>query len=252
MASPQHAAWMRAGSSFRLARPLAKLRDRLRGYGYTVYDIGNQQHLDHQPPEDHTPFSATGWPVKTPNGVGTAIDIMPPAAGSGLPTLAELGMQILADRMHGDAEADWLKYMNWEPGDGGCYQESFKPGHVRVRSTDRGHIHLSQRSDMVDSTLADSYDPVARIRGGGGMSDVASTAIERWSQGFPTMPDGQPLAPVVWRQRDEAWQKKIEAAIAEIKAQQSAASGVIQGVTLDQLRQALVEILGRTGLNPHG
>lgn len=35
MTSAQHAAWIKRGSPWRLARPLLALRDRLRGYGYT-------------------------------------------------------------------------------------------------------------------------------------------------------------------------------------------------------------------------
>jgi hypothetical protein len=181
--STQHNAWIRAGSPFRLARPLAKLRDRLRAYGYVVYDLGDASHLDAQPPEDHTAYSETGWPVKTPYGVGTAIDIMPPRAGSGLPSLQQLGAQILADRKANVPGASFLKYMNWEPernNGGACFKESFRPNYVRTSSSDRGHIHLSQRSDMVDSAAADTYDPVARIRGGGATMAALDSTDKGW------------------------------------------------------------------------
>lgn len=169
MTSAQHRAWLNAGKPVSgLIRPLARLRDRLRGYGYTVYDMGNQQHLDHQPPEDHTPYAATGWPSPSPKWWLHAIDIMPPPAGSGLPTLQQLGAQMLADAKAGHPGMRWLKYMNWEPqgnNTGPCYQESFKGPYHRGTSTDRGHIHQSGRTDMTDYAGADDYDPVARIRG---------------------------------------------------------------------------------------
>lgn len=158
--------WASAGRPVSgLARPMARLRDRLRGYGYTVYDIGNDDHLTADFPEDHTPFSASGWPVPTPPWWLFAIDVMPP--GPGLPSLAQLAAQIRRDKMAGDPAAAWLKYMNWEPGDGTCWHDSWQPGYTRSASSDRGHIHISGRSDMANYTGGDAYDPVARIRGEG-------------------------------------------------------------------------------------
>ena len=156
--------WIARGSPFRLMTPAAALRDILRSHGYTVYDIGNKQHLEAEPPEDHTPYSETGYPGRAQYGVGYAIDIMPPA-GSDLPSLARVGAQLLADRRAGVAGISWLKYMNWEPGDGSCWQDSWRPNYARRASTDRGHIHLSGLTGFENSTVGAGYDPVARIRG---------------------------------------------------------------------------------------
>lgn len=158
--------WIADGSPFTLVRPLRHLRDLLRGYGYTVYDRGNRDHMLHDPPEDHTPYSATGWPNAARYGYGYAVDVMPPAAGSGLPSLQQLGRQLYADRAAGDIK--WLKYMNWEPEgnySGSCYHDSWQPDHVRRSSSDRGHIHVSARTGYEESTAGDGYDPVAAIRG---------------------------------------------------------------------------------------
>ena len=165
MTSPQHAKWIRLGMQWHLARPLVALRDRLRTYGYTVYDLGDTRHLDHIPPEDHTPYSETGWPGTTPYGWVTAIDIMPPPNNS-LPSLQALGGQIFGDREADLDEVSWLKYMNWGPvDDRHAVHDQWQPNHVRSSSTDVGHIHLSSRSDVTQSTVGDSYDPVARLRG---------------------------------------------------------------------------------------
>lgn len=163
MTSKQHQLWINRGSPFRLARPLMSLRDHLRAAGYTVYDIGNNAHLDHQPPEDHTPYSETGWPQKiAPYGVGCACDVMPPPKDSGLPSL-----QVLGERLHDDktaGRADFIKYMNWGPvDDSHAVQDRWQPGHERRSSTDIGHIHLSVRTDFVDSTAFDSYNPLAAV-----------------------------------------------------------------------------------------
>lgn len=158
--------WVADGSPFTLVRPLRHLRDLLRGYGYTVYDRGNRDHLLHDPPEDHTPYSATGWPNTARYGYGYAVDIMPPGAGSKLPSLQQLGRQLYADRAAGDIK--WLKYINWEPDGnytGPCYHDAWQPDHTRRSSSDRGHIHVSARTGYEESTAGDGYDPVAVIRG---------------------------------------------------------------------------------------
>ncbi|WP_162959285.1 hypothetical protein [Micromonospora tulbaghiae] len=167
--------WVKDGSPFRLMTPARDLRDILRGHGYTVYDIGNRSHLEADPPEDHTPYSATGFPGKARYGVGYALDVMPPAAGARskvdglpLPSLQRIGAQLLADRKAGVGGIRWLKYMNWEPernNGGPCWHESWEPTYARRSSTDRGHIHLSGLTGYETSTIAAGYDPVARIRG---------------------------------------------------------------------------------------
>lgn len=200
-----------------LMRPLARLRDKLRAYGYTVYDIGNDDHLRHVPPEDHTPFSETGWPVSpTPKWWITAIDIMPPPPGSGLPSLQQLGAQIFSDR--DNRVIGFLKYMNWEPdrdNGGRCWHDSWMPNHARAGSADRGHIHLSGRSDSINETAWDHYDPVARFRGDD-MSEHSDEVIERWRLGMLSLQDGSAIEPVKWRVKDEAWQAKVNADIATL------------------------------------
>jgi hypothetical protein len=175
MTSPQHLRWISRGSQWQLAWPLVALRDRLRGYGYTVYDLGDTSHLDHIPPEDHTPYSETGWPGTTPYGWVTAIDIMPPPAGHGLPSLQALGAQLFNDKQAGFPGVAWLKYMNWGPtNNSSAVHDRWEPGHERSSSGDTGHIHLSCRSDATQSSAGAGYDPVARLRG----QTTSSTAME--------------------------------------------------------------------------
>jgi hypothetical protein len=169
MATQAYKNWVRDGRPSKVAAPVKALGDRLRSYGYTVYYIGSddRNHLQADRPEDHCPFSTSGWPVPHPYPYITALDIMP-FPGSSLPTLQQLGAQLVADRNAGHPGLDWLKYMNWETQrnwGGPCYQDSWKPSYARRTSNDRGHIHASGRSDMVHAAgAAATYDPVARIR----------------------------------------------------------------------------------------
>lgn len=163
MAVDTYQKWVADGSPWKPAHPVDDLAKRLRGYGYTVYVLGNDEHLHAQPPEDHVPYSATGWPKPSPYPYVHACDVMPPTK-AGLPSLAQLGAQLHADKQTNTAA--WIKYMNWEPSgpNGPCYHDEWQPNHTRTSSTDRGHIHISIRSDYTTSTAAANYDPVARLR----------------------------------------------------------------------------------------
>jgi hypothetical protein len=153
--------WRAHGSPWRVARPVAELAKLLRGYGYGVGTLGNEEHLRHVPPEDHTPFAATGWPRSAAYGVVYAGDVMAPGR-RGVPTLAQLGAQLYADRNAGHPGVRWVKYMNWTPTGGPCVHDSWMPDHARRPSQDKGHIHVSARTDCADVALG-GYDPVAAV-----------------------------------------------------------------------------------------
>jgi hypothetical protein len=113
--------------------------------------------------------------VKSPYPYCNATDIMPPAAGQmsklngrPLPSLPALAAQLRSDKIAGMAAAAFVKYLNWEPSgpnQGDCWHDSWQPAYQREKSDDRGHIHVSGRSDMVTSALTDGYDLVARTLG---------------------------------------------------------------------------------------
>ncbi len=171
MATTAYNNWVRDGRPWKVAAPIKAIGDVLRRYGYVVYYLGSDDssHLQASKPQDHCPFSYTGWPASHPYPWVTAMDIMPPKAGSGLPSLQRLGAQMIADRQAGHPGMAWLKYINHEPdrdNGGACWHHSWQPNYARVSSSDRGHIHASGRSDMVTAAgAAATYDPVARIRG---------------------------------------------------------------------------------------
>jgi hypothetical protein len=171
--SRQHQRWIDAGKPFRMSRPVGAVVNRLRAYGYTVGTIGNDAHLNAQPPEDHTLYSETGWPIASPYGTCNAGDLMP--GPPNLPNWRDIMDQMVRDKKAGVLGAQFIKFVNRElPGTTTCVQDSFKPNHAQRSSSDRGHGHFSGRSDMTDSSSADSYDPVARYIeriGGGTMAD---------------------------------------------------------------------------------
>jgi hypothetical protein len=160
--------WLNAGSPiYGIATPIDDLRICLNAYGYTVGTRPDQRHLMADPAEDHTWYSETGWPGAALLGWCYAGDVMPPPAGSGLPSAVELGEQFAADWAGGILP--WLKYMNRTLRDRSVIHEARDPNYRRSASSDAGHDHLSCRTDFRLYRPATPYDPVARWRANGGV-----------------------------------------------------------------------------------
>lgn len=257
MSRQDYERWKADGRPFTLMRPLRELRDVLRGHGYTVYDIGNDAHMLATPAEDHTPFSETGWPAAARYGIGYAIDVMPPKS-SKLPTLAQLGARLHADRQSG--RIGWLKYMNWQPdgASGRCIQCAWKPDHRERSSSDRGHIHVSGRTGW-ETKSGGGYDPVALINGGSTVADddtakkvhavFTATFHGGSSCGRVVDPDGtggRPATNGIIAKLDYlmAGVDKVAAAVARDQVDEAAiVAGVLRGLTPAQVADAVVAAL---------
>jgi peptidoglycan hydrolase-like protein with peptidoglycan-binding domain len=151
--------WVKNGEHWYAARPVNDMQKTLEGLGYTVYVIGDQNHLRADPPEDHTPFSRTGYPVSTPKGVVTAFDVMP--KNGNMADLAHLGRLIVAAREAGLTQASFIKYINWTDENGNVFHYSWEPGESKSHSSDAGHIHVSVYSNMIDSDVASGWNPLS-------------------------------------------------------------------------------------------
>lgn len=143
--------WIAVGKPYRLARPCRDLQALLKAAGYTVYDYPDERHQLADPPEDHTPYAATGVPVPSKRWIGHALDIMPKAGLMPLPTLARIIIRARDAKVPG---TEWIKYMNWTDENGVCrherwdYETSLR---YTTTSSDRDHIHLSAYSNQDDS-----------------------------------------------------------------------------------------------------
>jgi len=159
MPSQAYYDWIAKGSPFTLALPCRDLQKLLQGAGYTVYAYPNNDHLFAEPPEDHTPFSATGWPGTNAFGYGHAIDIMP---HSGLMSIDALARNIIAAKHANVVGTQWIKYINWTDANGKAHHISWQPTEVTRDSADAGHIHISCRSDYTRSgiVLMSGWNPL--------------------------------------------------------------------------------------------
>lgn len=160
MAIDTYREWRRDGSPWDPAEYISSFAETLREHGYTVGTIGDiERHLDIEYPQDHAPFSHTAWPDPQPYPLVCALDIMP----NGPVPLWKVGKQIVADKKARVPGTGWIKYINWTDQHGDCWNESWKPNHRRSPSGDRGHIHISGRTDKVHQKT--EYDPIAVLLG---------------------------------------------------------------------------------------
>jgi hypothetical protein len=154
--------WLSDGSRWYPATPIDQFAAKMRGHGFLVYVLGAVgTHLDIASPEDHAPFSHTPWPGVQPYPAVLACDIMP----GGSVDWRDLGQRIVADKNAGVHGTEWIKYINWTDPAGNCWHDSWEPHHVQVPSSDRGHLHISGRTDYVTSTVVftSDWDPVDRL-----------------------------------------------------------------------------------------
>jgi hypothetical protein len=284
MASAGYRAWIAAGKPWTVAHPIAALSKKLRSHGYTVYTLGDERHQTADVPEDHTPFSATGWPGPHPRWWVNACDIMPVAAGAksritglALPSLQQLTAQMVADRHAGHSGMAWLKYVNWEPerdNGGPCWHDSWQPTHRRTTSSDRGHTHRSGRTDFITSGTADGYDPVLRLqRQEDDMFEDADRLMLREVHSLATT--GLRLGPnqtagggvpIAWEPRQffeldqavaqvlqvvQSGQAALIAKVAEL-ANQDDGDSPAGGVTTEQIKGALREVFADAGVSDGG
>jgi len=150
-----YSGWVADGRPWKTADCIDSFAKTLRARGYTVYVLGDNDHLQAKTPEDHTPYSHTPWPGSQPYPYVLACDVMP----GGQWSIASLGARIYADKQAGVPGTEWIKYMNWTDANGDCWHDRWTPTHARSSSSDRGHIHISARTDYVHKATA--YIPFA-------------------------------------------------------------------------------------------
>lgn len=138
MTSVQHQHWIDSGGHWSPAVPIAELAGAIVATfnppADTLGTIGDEAHLDAEPPEDHTPYSETGWPEPTPKGIVTALDYN----GPGWESVFE---HLINERHAG--HMPWIKYINFR----GIHHR-WEPDYQATTSTDwKGHGHVSICSD---------------------------------------------------------------------------------------------------------
>ena len=151
MAVALYYAWDRLGRPLEPANPIREIVQRLRvayprAAAANLFSwYANEAHYQAEPPQDHTPYSATGWPLVSPQWVVFATDVM---------HRTDLGVNCFELFNYWITEAragrmPWLKYLIWQ---GRSYDVRSKwvpkdaVGHF-------DHIHISARTDHQFTSL---------------------------------------------------------------------------------------------------
>lgn len=142
--------WEAAGRPITPAQPIAELVAKCKaiwpGAAAEFGFYADASHYEADYPEDHTPYSADGWPLPDPHWVVFATDLMSAAMGGTANT------QIVFDHLLASAKdgtAPWIKYLIW---DGRIYD--VRHGWVPQPADDHyDHIHVSARTDYQHASL---------------------------------------------------------------------------------------------------
>lgn len=245
MTSQDYLDWVAAGKpDSGLALPLAQLRDLLRTGGYTVYDEPDDRHQKSPRPQDHTQYSVTGWPHKSPRWWRHAIDIMPNKGGR---DLYNLGQYLVRDRRAG--LATWIKYVNvpTSPNLTGALHHSWEPNYAVEGSDDIGHIHVSSVTGV--ETMPGPYDPFggAVVVSAPGPLDtdgkLGPLTIRAWQHIMGTTVDGVITPPPGRSELVAAVQRRLDTFGAGLDVD---GQGIQQGGPWSHTTQALQRYLGTT------
>lgn len=148
MASKAYYAWLDDGAPWTNATPVKDYVSQLGRMGWDlkhVGTIGDEAHLTANRPEDHTPFSATGWPNATPYGIVTALDLSGSHSNG-------IGWQDVAWWWLREARArrtPWVKYLTFQ---GKRYDVRHDWNAVDATGHDE-HVHVSFRTDWINRSI---------------------------------------------------------------------------------------------------
>lgn len=151
MAAAVYYSWDRAGRPVVPSKPVQDYVTRLklafpRGAAENLFGwYANEAHYQANPPQDHTPFSATGWPLPSPQWFVFATDVM---------HRPDLGVDcnVLFPYWLAEARAGrtpWVKYLIWQAK---LYdvRNGWRP---QTNSGHFDHIHISVRTDWQNRGL---------------------------------------------------------------------------------------------------
>ena len=191
MPSSSYYAWISAGKPVDPCTPVREYVERLKAtfpqdaIWFSWY--ANAAHYEATPPQDHTPFSATGWPLPSPHWVVFATDVMHhPTKG--------VDCNVLFPYWLSEAKAGrtpWVKYIIWQAK---LYDVRRNWAPV-ANSGHYDHVHLSMRTDHQFTHLG-AWSVVPNAQGGSTMAQCLVTQpVSMGGDGTLWLADG------MWRRR---------------------------------------------------
>lgn len=156
MTTQAYVNWVADGRPFKLATPITEYRDAFKAAGWPITSLGtlgDTAHLQADHPQDHCPFSATGWPMANEYPYVCAFDAghFPGTAHDMAPVVAHW----LTDARAG--KTPWVKYIVWQ----GHIYDSRAGWSPQPASDHYDHAHMSIRTDWTHRSIG-TYSPVGK------------------------------------------------------------------------------------------
>lgn len=192
--------------------------------------IGDETHLTAEIPQDHTPFSATGWPDAHPYPTVLALDVMHhPQAGCDVGPLVDYWV---AEARAG--ETPWVKYIIWRA-QRFDVRDGWKPVEAKGHFD---HAHVSFRTDYFNVSIGDwsvakKGHPVTTSQTG---KDCWEYTIESESLDY----EGPARE---WLKYTVQTDRKVDTLIAQIATLSSAVESILHRTASPIDPQALVDAL---------
>lgn len=216
MATQAFKDWVADGRPFRLAEPTLEYRHALLLAGWPGEDlgtIGDEAHAQAETPEDHMPYSFTGWPVSNEYPYVHALDVMhDPFHGRHVgPLVAYWVSEARAGR------TPWVKYINWS----GLQWDVRRGWAGRTIAGHFDHAHLSFRTDWTHKSIGD----FVVVKKG---TPMTSTPVGRdvWGQSIESPAIGKTMDAADWIKYSYSAWESAERAVAAVDGLRAAVAAL--------------------------
>lgn len=214
--------WVADGRPFKLATPIAEYLAAFKAAGWptgSLGTIGDTAHLQADHPQDHTPFSATGWPLPSEYPYVHAFDAghLPDSGHDMRPVVAYWLAEARAGR------SPWVKYIVWR----GQIFDVRNGWDAEPASDHFDHAHVSIRTDWTHTSIG-TWKPVEK----GSAVTTSTTGTQVWEHTIGSPALGKTMSAADWLKyayeaqvdvlRVEAGVKALSAAVAALPGQTQA------------------------------
>lgn len=233
MTTQDYVNWVADGRPWKLATPIAEYFAAFKAAGWpagSLGTIGDTAHLQASHPQDHCPFSATGWPNPNEYPYVCAFDAgHDPANGR---DMGQVVSRWLSQARAGSTP--WVKYIVWQ---GHIYdvRNGWSP---QPADNHFDHAHVSIRTDWTHRSIG-TFDPVGKV------APVSTSTVGQqvWAEQIssPSLDFSGPASE--WLKYVLSGARSAGAAEEGVKALQEAVAALPTGVQASVDPQALADAL---------
>jgi len=234
MATQAYTDWVKQGKPFRLARPVLEYRSCFVDAGWPVGSlgtIGDYAHLTAERPQDHTPFSYTGWPNPNPYPYVHAFDAGHlPSQGFDMAPVVRRWLQDARD-----GKTPWVKYIVWR-GQSFDVRRDWEPAGA---SGHYDHAHVSIRTDWFDRSIGD-YNPAKK----GTAMSTSDVGRDVWAETISSPGLDYTESAGEWLKWTLSTDRKVDQVLSVLEAQSATVATLLDRLSVPLDAEKLAALLG--------